>query len=97
MSVLRDIEAWYSAQCNGDWEHQYGVTIDTLDNPGWTVRIDLRHTQLEGRAFTRMVAERTETDWLNCWVEDGRFNGAGGAQNLHEILSVFLSWGAPQP
>ncbi|CAN5332574.1 hypothetical protein BH18ACI2_BH18ACI2_12670 [soil metagenome] len=51
MSVLADLQKWYESQCNEDWEHQYGVTIGTLDNPGWTVTIDLVNTDLEGREF----------------------------------------------
>ena len=23
------IEQWYRSQCNGDWEHQWGVQIET--------------------------------------------------------------------
>ena len=47
MSTLARLEAWYLRQCNGDWEHLYGVTIETLDNPGWSVTIDLTGTKLE--------------------------------------------------
>jgi hypothetical protein len=25
---------WYAAHCDSEWEHTYGVTLDTLDNPG---------------------------------------------------------------
>jgi immunity protein 53 of polymorphic toxin system len=39
--TLRRFQNWYQAHCNGDWEHHAGVTIDTLDNPGWSVRIHL--------------------------------------------------------
>lgn len=42
---------WYVRKCNNDWEHSFGVKIDTLDNPGWTVEIDLRETCLEGCPF----------------------------------------------
>lgn len=38
------LERWYASQCNGEWEHSYGVWIDSLDNPGWQVRISLRET-----------------------------------------------------
>jgi len=41
---LRALEDWYASVCDGDWEHTYGVKIGTLDNPGWTVDIDLRQT-----------------------------------------------------
>lgn len=37
---------WYVRECDDDWEHSYGVKIDTLDNPGWTIAIDLRETSL---------------------------------------------------
>ena len=37
-SLLSD---WYESNCNDDWEHGYGVKIETLDNPGWLVQIDL--------------------------------------------------------
>jgi hypothetical protein len=33
------IQKWYSAQCDGEWEHDLGVAIGTLDNPGWSVRL----------------------------------------------------------
>jgi hypothetical protein len=46
MSGLTDelawLEQWYQEQCDGDWEHHCGVTIETLDNPGWLVQADLR-------------------------------------------------------
>jgi hypothetical protein len=46
MSGLTDelawLEQWYQEQCDGDWEHHCGVTIETLDNPGWLVQGDVR-------------------------------------------------------
>ena len=41
------IDQWHKSNCNGDWEHSYGVTIETLDNPGWWVKIDLAETPQE--------------------------------------------------
>ncbi|KFN41874.1 immunity 53 family protein [Arenimonas oryziterrae] len=52
MSVLRDFQAWYLAQCNGNWEHSYGATISTLDNPGWSVVINLADTALADKEFS---------------------------------------------
>jgi hypothetical protein len=45
---------WYVAECNGDWEHSYGIRIDTLDNAGWRLRIELRETDLQGKPFSRL-------------------------------------------
>ena len=46
MNALQRLQDWYSAQCNGDWEHQQGVRIESLDNPGWALDIDLADTAL---------------------------------------------------
>lgn len=49
-STLNNVDwlsSWYRKECNGDWEHTYGISIQTLDNPGWSVRIDLLDTSFE--------------------------------------------------
>ena len=91
LSRLRD---WYAAQCDGDWEHSYGGKIDTLDNPGWVLRIDLNDTDLEDKPFTAIHRGDTdgESSWLHCKVESRRFEATGGLSNLPDMLEVFLSW-----
>ncbi len=34
MDTLNWIQSWYYENCDGDWEHSYGMRIDTVDNPG---------------------------------------------------------------
>jgi hypothetical protein len=34
--------------------------------------------------------ERSETDWLQFEIKDGRFVGCGGPLNLDEVISGFL-------
>ncbi len=92
MNVLPELQRWYESQCNEDWEHQYGVKIDTLDNPGWSVIIDLDDTDLEGKPFQTVEDLEPERDWIKCWVEDTKFNGVGGPLKLEEILQTFLKW-----
>jgi hypothetical protein len=89
---IQGLEAWYGTQCDGEWEHSYGITIDTLDNPGWSVRIDLADTSLAERAFDRAEIHRSEHDWLVCWRQGLQFNAACGPSNLREALSLFLQW-----
>lgn len=45
MTTLKRFQRWYEVHCDGDWEHEEGVLIATLDNPGWQVRISLRDTE----------------------------------------------------
>jgi hypothetical protein len=44
---------WFANQCDGDWEHEFGISLETLDNPGWSLRIDLPRTALSERVFSR--------------------------------------------
>jgi Immunity protein 53 len=90
--VLLGLERWYADQCDGEWEHDYGVTIGTLDNPGWTVRIDLTGTGLSDRGHERVEDHRSDEDWLVAWRDEHHWHAACGAHNLAEALSAFLAW-----
>lgn len=90
MSLVEKLENWYSGQCNENWEHHCGISIESLDNPGWLVTIDLKGTQLEEKHFDKIQNERTKTNWIDCQVEERKLKGAGGSFNLVEILEIFL-------
>lgn len=96
-TILNDIQTWYAAQCNGDWEHSFGIKIGNLDNPGWFVKIDLDGTLLEDKAFTQLEKSETEKSWLSCKVEEKKFVGYGDPSRLEEILSIFLEWAKSEP
>jgi hypothetical protein len=89
---LEDLQRWYESQCDGDWEHRYGVAIGTLDNPGWSVKIDLAETELEGRPFTEIDDRAPDRSWMSCKVENGKFLGYGGAPMLGRVIRSFLDW-----
>ena len=91
--MLRWLERWYKSNCDGDWEHLYeNVTIRTLDNPGWSVEINLIETSLECKKFDRIQIDNGDNDWIVCWVEKGIFNGAGDTEKLSSILEIFKKW-----
>src|ERR1043166_3852509 len=90
--LLHWLQGWYQRHCNGEWEHAYGVQVESLDNPGWMVRIDLKHTELEHVDLDRLEESRTATDWINCSRTADQFVAAGGSRNLTELLSVFRAW-----
>jgi len=96
MNALVQLQQWYEAQCDEEWEHHFGVSIGTLDNPGWTVTIDLNGTSLERKHFQTIEHLDADRDWIKCWVEDSKFNGAGGPGKLEHILTTFLSWAAEE-
>lgn len=90
---LELLQSWYVSNCNGVWEEAHGIKIDTLDNPGWTVTIDLAGTRLSNAPFEKVDVERVaDHDWFTCEVKDRAFEGVGGASNLKDILGCFLHW-----
>ncbi|WAS93736.1 immunity 53 family protein [Nannocystis punicea] len=88
--VLTRLQSWYASMCNDSWEHAHGVRIDTLDNPGWLVRIELGGAVLPAESFQPVIIDRSDSDWVRCRVEDGSFQATGGVANLLEILEIFL-------
>src|SRR5688500_2077130 len=94
---LTELQAWYASQCDGDWEHSYGIRISTLDNPGWRVTIDVDETPLAEREFTEVSDLAPEVRWMRCWVAEGKFEGAGGVPMLGSILRAFLDWAHQAP
>ncbi|GAB2867563.1 immunity 53 family protein [Hymenobacter ruber] len=102
MDLLQRIQRWYTINCNGDWEHDYGVSIwhgisvQTLDNPGWIVTINLKDTCLDASDMPSVLHERSTTNWIAYKVEKGNFEGVGGPENLTEILTYFLDTFLPE-
>ena len=92
MSVLEELQNWYKSQCGENWEDVYGVEIKTLDNPGWSITIDLSGTDLATRPFAEITDLDDDQDWMRCWVQREKFEGVGDPQKLEKILSVFLGW-----
>jgi hypothetical protein len=92
MNNLQWLQNFYKSNCNGEWEHTYGIKIDTLDNPGWMISIDLRETIFERYQFNELRIDRSKDNWIICKLENGVFKGNGGAGNLEEIIGIFRNW-----
>ncbi len=100
MESMQQLNQWWQAQCDGDWEHEFGVSIGTLDNPGWIVKIDIMYTHMQDWRFEPVSRRLSETDWHDYRIVPGttcggsefmHFVGMGGPNNLDDILSFFLN------
>jgi hypothetical protein len=97
--LLLWLQQWYGAHCDGDWEHEYGVRLTSLDNPGWSLWIYLHGTELEQKPFKDFEVERTANDWVQCRTKPNEefsgfrtFEAYGGVTNLSEMLQAFRAW-----
>jgi hypothetical protein len=92
MDIITWLENWYASNCDGDWEHIYGITIETLDNPGWLLKLNVLETIHEDTIFNDVIIERTDTDWIHCRKRDGNIDCACGSRNLNEMLGIIKKW-----
>ncbi len=81
---------WYVSQCNGTWEHQHGITIETTDNPGWWVKISVPNILDK----VQILDEKAESDPFakKIYLADGVLNGFCGAMQLPDLLAKMRNY-----
>ncbi|WP_035657777.1 immunity 53 family protein [Bradyrhizobium sp. STM 3809] len=90
---LKALQEWYASQCDGRWEHHHGIKIGTLDNPGWTLQVDLSATGLAERPFREVKVQGDDDgDWCHCRVRGKIFEAFCGPGHLGDVISIFLAW-----
>ena len=92
MDSVSRLCAWYERQCVDDWHEDHGIKIGTLDNPGWSIFINLDGTALKDKAFQELRIERSDRDWIVARRKGEIFEAFGGPTNLSEMMETFLSW-----
>ncbi|MGA2888406.1 MAG: immunity 53 family protein [Terracidiphilus sp.] len=97
MTSFGRLQAWFVGQCDGDWEHGGGITISSLDNPGWQVDIALVDTYLEGREFHKVHRNLSDSDWLHVSRTPTEFKIRCSPNNLDEGLGIFCDWADSKP
>lgn len=96
-STITWLQEWYRAQCDGRWEHDHGISIESLDNPGWRLRVDLEGTRPTATYPNRVLLVAGDppgphngnigsAEWMSCEVRSMVFIGAGDALALEAIV-----------
>lgn len=90
--LIEKLNFWYQAQCNGDWEHQFGISINTIDNPGWKVVIDLCGTRWENLSIERITIDHDnhQLDWMHFEISNSKFIGTSSPMNLSALIEKFF-------
>jgi len=65
------------------------LKIGTLDNPGWSLRIDLEGTPLRGETFQEHQTEWSNDDWIVARKNFDVFEASGGPVNLNGMIEDF--------
>lgn len=89
MTILNWLSNWYKDNCDGYWEHDFGVKIETIDNPGWSVQIDLINTRYVFEDQEWVFHEKSDGDWYGFKIQGGIFYASGDPGKLDFLLNVF--------
>lgn len=96
ISNLKKLEDWYRSQCDGKWEHEYGIEIGNFDNPGWYICIDLKNTRLEAARMKEIIMDNGDDDWMHLEIKDYQFLGRGDPEKLECMIEAFLAFAASE-
>lgn len=88
MDIFEWLTNWYSSNCNDEWEHTYGIKIDTLDNPGWSFKADLVGTEEEGKRVSMKIMNN-DNDWFEINSDGEIFTAYGDASKLQFLMNKF--------
>ena len=91
---IERLERWFRNRCDGDWEHQGGITIETFDNPAWNIKVDffdLEH-KFDESISSRNI-ERSDSDFIKFQYDPGKevLVIFCGISNLQEAFEIFFS------
>ena len=92
--TVKCLEEMFASLCNGEWEHSHGIVIESLDNPGWIVRVCLTGTRHQSLEIMPVMTERSEHDWVHIAAKieghDRFIQCACGPKNLAEGLDLII-------
>lgn len=83
------LQQWFLAHCDEDWEHDQGVLIESLDNPGWSLKVGLLGTELQGTRMEMRVLRPDQADWVTSWSDGEAFEAACGPLALGAAIEEF--------
>lgn len=87
--MLEWLQEWYKDQCDNNWEHNHGIKIDTLDNPGWDVEIDVNDTNFNLKNSKWKLFELNNDKWVGYKIDNNIFYASSDPLKLSLIIKIF--------
>ena len=86
MNSIEFLQNWFQSNCDGNWEHNFGIKIETLDNPGWYIVVDLENTSMENTYINQSV-DSSERDWFDIKTLNKQLIATGDSHKLFFLLN----------
>ena len=62
--IIQWLQDWTKSQIDGDWEHELGISISMLDNPGWILSADVSNYG-DFLKETKPLGRDNDVDWID--------------------------------
>ena len=62
--IIQWLQDWTKSQIDGDWEHELGISISMLDNPGWILSADISNYG-DFLKETKPLGRDNDVDWID--------------------------------
>ena len=63
-NIIQWLQDWTKSQIDGDWEHELGISISMLDNPGWILSADISNYG-DFLKETKPLGRDNDVDWID--------------------------------
>ena len=63
-NIVDWLQNWTMSQIDGDWEHEQGISIGMLDNPGWILSADISNYG-DFLTETKPLGRDNDVDWID--------------------------------
>ena len=63
-SIIQWLQDWTKSQIDGNWEHELGISISMLDNPGWILSADVSNYG-DFLKETKPLGRDNDVDWID--------------------------------
>lgn len=87
--MIKWLENWYKSNCDGEWEHENWIKIQSLDNPGWFLEIKAYNFFENSQERKWRLFEESEDNWIAYDIEKDMFSAAGDPSKLETLITLF--------
>lgn len=88
ISPFEWLQSFFQSNCDGEWEHEYGCTIETTSDPGWKLTFELRGTTYDSLNLEELEDRQGPMSWMKCKIEDSVFIAYSSPKRLAECITL---------
>jgi hypothetical protein len=83
------LQKWVGSQIDGNWEHETGIKIVMVDNPGWELSVDLVNYENNLADIQYIQNEINLNDWIGGKIIDSYLTIYGDISKLKLMVLIF--------